>query len=45
MRAALERAGVEPGGVAAVWAARSGLAVADEAESRRSSGCWGPTCP
>jgi 3-oxoacyl-[acyl-carrier-protein] synthase II len=32
MRTALQRAGVEPGAVVAVWANRCGLAVADEAE-------------
>src|SRR5918999_2067016 len=34
MRTALERAGVEPGEVAAVWAAKTGLRVADEAEEK-----------
>ena len=34
MRVALERAGVEPGQVGAVWANRCGLTIADEAESK-----------
>ncbi|HEX2232846.1 MAG TPA: beta-ketoacyl-[acyl-carrier-protein] synthase family protein [Thermoleophilaceae bacterium] len=34
MRTALERAGVEPGEVVAVWANRCGLEVADQAEAR-----------
>ena len=34
MRVALERAGVEPGDVKAVWSAKSGLTVADEAEAK-----------
>jgi 3-oxoacyl-[acyl-carrier-protein] synthase II len=34
MRTALERAGVEPGEVAAVWANRSGLEFADQAEAK-----------
>ena len=34
MRIALERAGVEPASVAAVWANRCGMVVADEAESQ-----------
>ena len=34
MRTALERAGVEPASVAAVWSSRAGLAVADEAEAK-----------
>jgi 3-oxoacyl-[acyl-carrier-protein] synthase II len=34
MRVALERAGVDPGDVKAIWASRSGLGVADQAESK-----------
>jgi 3-oxoacyl-[acyl-carrier-protein] synthase II len=34
MRAALERAGVEPGDVAAIWATSCGLPVVDEAEAK-----------
>jgi 3-oxoacyl-[acyl-carrier-protein] synthase II len=34
MRAALERAGVEPGDVAAVWATSCGLAILDDAEAK-----------
>jgi 3-oxoacyl-[acyl-carrier-protein] synthase II len=33
MRLALERAGVEPGQITAVWASAAGLAVADDAET------------
>ena len=33
MRTALERGGVEPGAVKAVWAARCGLKVFDDAEA------------
>jgi 3-oxoacyl-[acyl-carrier-protein] synthase II len=41
MRTALERAGVEPGDVAAVWAAKTGLRVADEAEDKAISRVFG----
>jgi 3-oxoacyl-[acyl-carrier-protein] synthase II len=34
MRIALERAGVEPAAVVAVWASRCGMTVADQAEAR-----------
>jgi 3-oxoacyl-[acyl-carrier-protein] synthase II len=34
MRGALERAGVEPGSVVAVWSSKSGLAIADDAEEK-----------
>jgi 3-oxoacyl-[acyl-carrier-protein] synthase II len=37
MRLALERAGVDPGDVAAVWASAAGFSVADEAEERAIS--------
>jgi 3-oxoacyl-[acyl-carrier-protein] synthase II len=34
MRLALEQAGVEPGGISAVWASASGFQIADEAEAQ-----------
>ena len=34
MRGALERAGVEPGAVAAVWSSKTGLQIADDAEDK-----------
>jgi 3-oxoacyl-[acyl-carrier-protein] synthase II len=42
MRSALERAGVEPQQVAAVWAARSGLAATDQAEASAIERVLGP---
>ena len=42
MKTALERAGVEPGEVAAVWANRSGLEVADQAEAKAIERVLGP---
>jgi 3-oxoacyl-[acyl-carrier-protein] synthase II len=41
MRAALERAGVEPGSVAAVWASSCGVEVADEGERKAISRVFG----
>ncbi len=45
MRGALERAGVEPGAVAAVWANRCGLTVADEAEAKAIERVLGSEVP
>jgi 3-oxoacyl-[acyl-carrier-protein] synthase II len=45
MRAALERAGVEPGDVAAVWAARCGLTALDEAEAKAIERVFGGEVP
>jgi 3-oxoacyl-[acyl-carrier-protein] synthase II len=45
MRAALERAGVAPDAVVAVWANRSGLAVADDAETAAISRVLGDDVP
>jgi 3-oxoacyl-[acyl-carrier-protein] synthase II len=45
MRIALERAGVSPDAVAAVWANRCGMAVADEAESKAIARVLGDRVP
>ena len=45
MRLALERAGVSPSDVVAVWANRNGLEVADEAEARAIERLLGPAVP
>ncbi|MEJ7783961.1 MAG: beta-ketoacyl-[acyl-carrier-protein] synthase family protein [Solirubrobacteraceae bacterium] len=45
MRGALERAGVEPGEVAAVWANRCGLGIADEAEAKAIERVLGAEVP
>ena len=45
MRLALERAGVSPSDVVAVWANRNGLQVADEAEARAIERLLGPAVP
>jgi 3-oxoacyl-[acyl-carrier-protein] synthase II len=45
MAVALERAGVDPSEVAAVWAARCGLAVADEAEASAIERLLGDAVP
>jgi 3-oxoacyl-[acyl-carrier-protein] synthase II len=45
MRLALERAGVSPSDVVAVWANRNGLEIADEAEARAIERLLGPAVP
>jgi 3-oxoacyl-[acyl-carrier-protein] synthase II len=45
MRIALERAGVEPGQVAAVWMAKTGLAAADGAEDAAVGRLFGDDVP
>ncbi len=45
MRLALERAGVSPSDIVAVWANRNGLEVADEAEARAIERLLGPAVP
>ncbi len=45
MRAALQRAGIAPGEVRAVWANRCGLTVADEAESKAITRVLGAEVP
>ena len=45
MRAALERAGVEPGDVAAVWSSKTGLKIADEAEDKAIQRVLGDGAP
>jgi 3-oxoacyl-[acyl-carrier-protein] synthase II len=45
MRLALERAGVSPADVAAVWANRNGLEVADEAEAKAIERLLGSSVP
>ena len=45
MRLALERAGVSPSDVVAVWANRNGLEVADEAEAKAIERLLGPAVP
>jgi 3-oxoacyl-[acyl-carrier-protein] synthase II len=45
MRLALERAGVSPSDVVAVWANRNGLEVADEAEATAIERLLGPAVP
>jgi 3-oxoacyl-[acyl-carrier-protein] synthase II len=45
MRLALERAGVDPGDVVAVWANRNGLAAADDAEAKAIERVFGADVP
>lgn len=45
MRLALERAGLEPGQVAAVWSARCGLEVVDAAEAAAIARVFGDSAP
>jgi 3-oxoacyl-[acyl-carrier-protein] synthase II len=45
MRGALERAGVEPGSVAAVWSSKTGLSVPDEAEDKAIGRVFGQDTP
>jgi 3-oxoacyl-[acyl-carrier-protein] synthase II len=45
MRGALERAGVEPGDVAAVWTAKTGLSVVDDAEDKAIGRVLGDDVP
>jgi 3-oxoacyl-[acyl-carrier-protein] synthase II len=45
MRAALERAGLEPTAIVAVWASRCGLGVADEAEAKAIERVLGSETP
>lgn len=45
MRGALERAGVEPASVAAVWSSNTGLAVADKAEDKAIGEVFGDGTP
>ena len=45
MRGALERAGVEPGAVAAVWSSKTGLKIADDAEDKAIGRVFGEGTP
>jgi 3-oxoacyl-[acyl-carrier-protein] synthase II len=45
MRSALQRAGVEPADVAAVWSAKTGLKIADEAEEKAIQRVLGDEVP
>ena len=45
MSTALERAGVEPGSVAAVWSSKTGLTIADEAEDKAIARVFGDGTP
>jgi 3-oxoacyl-[acyl-carrier-protein] synthase II len=45
MRTALERSGVEPAAVAAVWTAKTGLRIADEAEDKAIERVFGGDKP